>query len=507
MRDEGHIRHKGTGRKEISARSFLKPFPQGSALRQDAVIKGVHSLAGAGVSVYLVGGVLRDLAIGRPPERDYDFVLEGDVRNISEQAARRFRGTSFLLDKDTLSYRVVVKPRGREPGATLDFSPVKGGCIVEDLMLRDFTVNALAVSLQDIFTEEGPFALDPAGGIDDAGVRLLRSTGKGALKDDPLRALRALRLAQCCGLEIGKDTLRLISRAAPLLSAVSRERIRDELALIFSCPGAPASVELIYRCGMAAVILPAIAGWEDIGGYALKSHSMKTLEEAERIIEGVCAGVFLDEYPELKTHIGGSIGVVGRAALLKLAAFLHDAGKPLAISRESGALRFIGHDELGAAPVKEMLAGLKFSRQAAAWVSLLVRNHHRAFMLAVLEKPSPKARAHFFRAVGGEAGLSLLLLALADARATRGEEDTELLSTVKEMLGFYYDVYTVERPVPLIDGREIMGIFNVPEGRKVGAILKRIAEGVEGGVVSDREEAIDYVKKWLETGGRRNGKT
>lgn len=496
------IKHKGssgTGRKENSARLFLKPFPRAAALASDPVIKGMRSIAvQEGAAAYLAGGVLRNLALSRPPAPDYDFVSGGDIKKISERAARMFKGASFLLDKETPSYRVVVKARGRRRAVVLDFSPIKGGGIMEDLKARDFTVNALGISLDEAFSGE-PRVLDPTGGLKDAAKKVLRAASPGVFDEDPLRVMRAVRISQQYGLKIARETLALMRSKAGLLSSVSRERVRDELILMFSCPGTVRSVELMYGCGIIDAILPEAGGWAKLDGYNLKAHALATLAEAEFIIEGVSSGEYLAPFPGLRAYLRGSIGPLSRIALLKLAAFFHDAGKPLAISRESGRLRFIGHDDRGAPVVKEMMTRLRFSGKAAKELASMVRNHHRAFMLADLKEPTPRARAHFFRAAGGEPGLLLLLLALADARATRGEEDTELLAVAAAMFSFYWGQYTRRRPKPILGGREIMKAFKVPEGRIVGEIIGKISEGVEKGVVTDRKEAIAYVREWLKS--------
>ncbi|MFQ5736547.1 MAG: HD domain-containing protein [Thermodesulfobacteriota bacterium] len=462
------------------------------------MINGVLTAAEAGgLEVFLVGGVLRNLAIGARPGRDYDFVLEGGgVKALSEKAARVFGGTSFLLDKETSSYRVVSKARGRRPALVLDFSSIKGGSIIDDLRARDFTVDAIGMDLREISCAV-PRVMDPAGGLVDAAERRLRAASPGVFDADPLRVMRALRVSQGYGLGINRETLALMEAKSALLASVSAERVRDELILIFTAPGTPASMEFAYRCGVIEAVLPAAAGWEEVDGYRLKAHAIKTLEEAEAIVEGVRSGAYLARHARLRAYLGSGAGPLSNAALFKLVAFFHDAGKPCTLSRESGRLRFIGHEGKGAAIVKELLAGLRFARRVCSDAARIVGNHHRAFMLAALREPTPRARAHFFRAAGGQTGLMLLLLALADARATRGGEDPEMLALVDRMLSFYYNTYTRKRPRPLLNGREIMETFGVEQGPCVGMIMGWVSKGVEQGVVTNRKEAVEYVRERL----------
>jgi len=155
----------------------------------------------------------------------------------------------------------------------------------------------------------------------------------------------------------------------------------------------------------------------------------------------------------------------------------------------------MGHEQKGRALASNILAGLKLSRRTAAFVSTMAGNHHRMFALASLKRPSPRSKAHFFRSVGAEEGLMLVLLALADARATRGGEDPALLDAAEDLLAFYYTTYRKRRPRPLLNGREVMELFGVPEGREVGCILAMISEGVEAGEISTRAEAVEYVMR------------
>ncbi len=500
---------KITAKGRQTALSFFKELPSAIPLREDPVIKEVHrSAEKKGYEVYLVGGALRNIAMGKPLVPDYDFIFEGDIKAFSEEVARALHGTSFLLDKETSSYRVAFK----SIGPTLDFSPIKENDIIYDLKKRDFTVNAMALALSGLFTRKKPLILDPCNGVEDSASGILRVSSKGVIREDPLRALRAIRLSQQYRLKISGETVKLINASGGLLKRTSAERVREELVLIFLYPGTAGSLKSIFSSGIVEAILPGLKGWEDINGYDLLDHALKTVDEAESIIGGISRkkrGVYLN----LKEHFGGSVGSLKRAAYFKLAAFLHDIGKPHNMTREAGRLRFIGHDLEGSRVVKDVLMRLKFSRKVAGGLSNLVRNHHRIFIMADLKERTNRARGHFFRASEGEggewsgAGLDLILLALADARATRGAEDPVLKNLADELLDFYFNVYMKEKPRPLLTGAEIMKTFKIPEGKLVGEIIDKISEGVEKGLVSNKKEAVSFVKRWLASRGVVSGRT
>ncbi len=477
------------------ARSYFRGLKQAPILRADPVLKSIHSLAQKeDTEVYLVGGLIRNLILSEKIVPDYDFAVKDGLKGFPDKIAALLKGTAFVLDKEAPSYRVVVK-KG-EGKVTLDFSPVKDNDIILDLKKRDFTVNASAISLPELFEGKKPL-IDPLGCLSDAKRKVLRAASSGAFKDDPLRCLRAVRLSQQYGLKIEPSTIKLIKGSARLLKRTSAERIRDELIIIFTTPGTAKSLRLLFDLSIIKTILPEIAGWDDVEGYDLLTHSLKTVTEAEKALSGLSARTFPKVHKELKAHFSGSIGPVGKGAFFKLAAFFHDTGKPYTISRQQGRLRFIGHDFEGSRAVKDILRRLKFSRAFIGEASNLIKNHHRVFMLAKLEEATPRAKAHLLRASGDEAGVDLLLLSLADARATRGGEDKELSKLVKEMLEFYYGAYKRKRPKPLLTGHEIMRIFSVPEGSLVGQIMNKVSEGVEAGAIKNKRQAIKNIKDWL----------
>jgi putative nucleotidyltransferase with HDIG domain len=432
--------------------------------------------------------MMRNAALGLPLPFDYDLAIEGDVKTFSEKLAGVLGGNFFLLDEESNTWRVVKK--GAYTPYTIDTAPLKGGDILTDLARRDFTVNSLAVSVEELFCTAEPVIVDPLAGMKDLKAKLLRIVYDQAFDDDPLRILRAVRVSQQCALKITEETEAIIEKKAPLLAETARERIGDELLMIFSYPGTAWGVAELFDLGIVKTVLPELCGWEDVDGYNLLDHTLKTLAEAEALVTG-------PSFAESKEHFAGYVGNVRRSAFLKLGAFFHDVGKPAAMRRDGDVFSFIGHDIEGEELTKKILKRLRVGRKVTGEVAKLVRNHHRVFTLASLKEPSMRSRIHFFNAVGGEAGLDLLFLALADARATRGGEDEELRSLVEQMLSFYYDVYRKKEQKPILGGKEIMETFGIPEGVLVGEIMRKVSEAVETGVVRSKKGAVRYIRQWL----------
>lgn len=489
--DMDRIIEKEKGR-ETEALSFFDRL--GLFLSHDIYISEVCAcISACGVKGYLVGGLLRDLALNRGSAKDYDFVVSGMAGEVAGLAAGRLGGSFFLLDRLSGAYRAVIK-RGAAV-VTLDFSLMRGSSIEDDLKARDFTVNAMAADLS-AFSQGRAVVIDPSNGLADASASVLRAVGEGAFVEDPLRCVRAVRLSHCCGIEIEPATMALARAAAGLLKATAAERIREELIQIFECRRSANAISRLYELGIMDVIAPVLSGWKNVEGYDLLGHSLATLNEADRLLDELSAGTFISHHEELRAFIARRIGPIGMDVFFRVCAFLHDIGKPLAIDRESGRLRFIGHDSAGAQLAKDMLLGLRFSKAFSTALSGVIKNHHRAFMLFLLPERSARARAHFFRASGGSSGVTLLLLALADARATSGRRDPALEALVSEMLGFYYSVYLKKKPRPILTGKEIMKIFSLAEGKAVGEALRAVSRGVEEGAIKTRKDAVSYLSRW-----------
>ncbi len=387
----------------------------------------------------------------------------------------------------------------------------------------------MSIGVAELFTGDAPRLLDPCNGLDDAARLRLRMASKKAFVEDPLRCLRAVRIAQQYGLKITPDTAAALKKASLLLIGVAPERIREELTAIFRCAGTSRAVSAFYDLGIIEAILPEARSWPRAGGlnpfkgYDLLTHSLATLDEAEALIDEATgmaepsqrAGNLFPGLAEiLSRHFDCPAGSLDRKVFFKMAAFFHDAGKPLTVARTSGRLCFTGHDHEGAVLINGIFKRLRFSGRVAAGMANLVKNHHRGFALAKLKKRSDRAEAHLLRVVEGVDGVwkgaavDLLLLSVADVRATRKgvepsqREDRRFLKFVNEMLRFYYEHFLRKRSVPLMSGREIMRTFKIPEGHLVGEIIKKISEGIETGAVKDKKEAAVYIRKWLKSAGR-----
>jgi len=471
-------------------------------IKNDPVIRVIYdAVSSAGVKAYLVGGALRNLILSRPLGADYDVVMDCKVMEMANLLGKRLQGSPFLIDKAFGSYRISIK---RDSGIfNIDLSSYNGKDIMEDLNNRDFTINAMAVDINTIFRNTEVALIDIFSGQADAENKTIREVKPGIFDDDPLRLLRAVRISAQYDLTIDKTTERYINTKAELLTTSSWERIRDEFFIILECQHAVNHLKRLYELSLLHEIIPEIRVWDDQpGGYNLVYHAFKTLEEGEWLMNNL--KVFV---PEFAGNIDSSfrmlMGNVSQKGLFKLALFIHDAGKPETLKQEGEIISFIGHDVRGEVISKQLGRRLKLSRNATAFISKLVRNHHRVFNLAALERLTDRSKAHLFRVMGegsvwDSTGAFILLLTLADARATRGGDDPELAYFIKSLIAFYYKIYLVKQPRPILNGNEIMDIFNIPEGVAVGRLSRKLAEAEGVGIIKNKKDAVKFLKNLRE---------
>ncbi|MFZ5591243.1 MAG: HD domain-containing protein, partial [Bacillota bacterium] len=380
--------------------------------------------------------------------------------------------------------------------------------------------------------------IDPAGGLADLRAGLIRAVGDSALRDDPLRCLRAFRLAGQLGFALEAGTVRLIQEAAPGLVRCAGERICAELVAILLLPSAAQRVrEMEEAASLWSTIFPFLAPLQGMeqGGHHVDDvweHSLKTLQYFEAMVQsgwrgGEChrhgdgdRGLLVISSREGKNaagqveHLAGLVGreylwqpLAGgrpRLFLLKLACLLHDAGKQFC-RRYAGDGKYIfySHHQLGRPLALEAARRLRLSRREAELLALLVEMHMQPLFLYKNSAPGglPGARAlhRLYRRAGDELP-GLLALSLADvasSRLTAGrEEDFDLY---RQFIGRLWRHYRRQvgagRPPRLLNGRDICRLLGVRPGPLVGRLLEELAVAQLEGRVRDRAQAEALVRQ------------
>ena len=489
--------------------------------------------AARGVAAWLVGGAVRDLALGRAPT-DMDLAVEGDGLALARAYADAVGAAFVPLDDERLTGRVVLPG---PPPLTIDFATLRAPTIEGDLRLRDFTLNALALPLSTQHSALSTLPdtlLDPTGGLADLRAGLLRACGPTSLTDDPLRVLRAGRLLATLGLRPAPELAEQLRAAMPGLDGVAAERLRDELLKLLDAPAAAPALRYLDACGALTRLIPELEPARDcaqprVHFLPVLAHILETVAALDWILANVEHGpqraapsapealpVAVRTHPELskalpyREELAALMGErrsggVRRRALLKLAALLHDNAKPQTkVSHPDGSITFYGHQELGADIAAQILRRLRLSRTDAAYVVLVVREHMRPGQLRTSEVITARAVARLFRDMG-DAGPDLLLHELADHLAAQGPNSSPAgwdahLAFVEALLTSYYSL-PPERRVPLLDGRDLMAALGLAPGPLVGALLREIAEAQAAGELSTREEALALARGLVD--GRR----
>jgi len=477
---------------------------------QDARVEAVlHGLISLGIESYLIGGAVRDFMLGKSLSPDLDLAVKGDgiqaARNVIETA--RQRATVIPLDATHGTSRVVLHG---SPPVTLDFSPFKGDTICDDLRKRDFTINALALSTRDIFAGiSRSDVIDPTGGLGDLAEKRVRACSGDAFLDDPLRIVRAFRFSASLGFEISPDTLAMIPPSLKGLSAISIERIRDELVAILSCERSEPALAAMDTAGVVDAIFPefrAMKGCPQNYYHHLDvwAHTLETVRNLESLLKGD-----LDRFGAFAGTVYSYVNeepVKGRPRrwLLKMAALFHDAGKPASLSVDpDGRIRFFGHEKISTAIFETSGARLKLASREIRTVAEWISGHMRPGILtadSVSRRAVLKLRRRFERDLIG-----LLLLFLADLEATRGParhpgQQARAWSGVLTALEFCAELEHQPRE-RLLSGRDLIDEFGLKEGPYLGMILARLAELQDAGDVTTRSEAVSEVKEIL----RRDG--
>jgi poly(A) polymerase len=315
------------------------------------------------------------------------------------------------------------------------------------------------------------------------------------MREDPLRVLRAVRFAAELGFAIEPGTLVLMRKAAGRLATVAAERVVRELFILLEMPASAGFIRLLDGIGGLEAVLPEIAPMKGCGQNAYHhrdvwGHTLEALEHLEGIL-GALEGHFAGAAAQVKR----CLSQVHRKAVLKLALLLHDCGKPAARARRPGGgdFTFHRHDTLGASLAAAAAERLRLSKDDRESLALLVRHHMHLYALASPEA-GPKTLVRWFRR-HGERMIPLILLYMADTRATRGPalaeaERERLLAWGREAVAAYYgEIRERLGRKPLVTGRDLAAMGIAP-GPAMGRILRAVREAQDAGTVQTAEQAL-----------------
>ncbi|MDA0180338.1 HD domain-containing protein [Solirubrobacter phytolaccae] len=439
----------------------------------------------AGETAWLVGGAVRDRLIGRDTD-DVDLAIPGDPKRAAKAIAKASGATAFQLSGAFGAWRVVA------PGHAwhVDLVTLLDDDILADLAKRDFTINAMAEPLG------GGALVDPHGGREDLARRVVRMVSERALEEDPLRSLRAVRIAVELELEIDGETGLAAARHAAGVARVAWERVFAELKRVVSAEAVRRGLTIMETYGLTEIVLPeltALRGIEqsrfhhaDVYNHTLEVLDCVALLQRDPVAAGLDAGVAALLAQPLSDELT-------RGDALRWAALLHDAAKPATRGFHGGRVTFMGHDAAGAQLARDVLGRLKASTKLRDYVAAVTLHHLDAGFL-VHERPLDRRTVWRYLRATQPYSADTTIFTVADRLATRGDNAEPAieahLEVARELLAAAREEDTAGPTSPLVRGDELIREAGVPAGRQLGTILAQLEEDRYAGAIATREEAI-----------------
>ena len=455
----------------------------------DAVSLSRSALADE-AGIWIVGGAIRDAVLGEQV-RDIDLaVTPGEEKRCARTIADAAGGALFPLSEEHGTWRAISADRAWHA----DVSALRAETIEADLRARDFTVNAVAVPLQ------GGEPIDPTGGLDDAGGRILRVVSERSFSGDPLRLLRAPRLAAHHRLVLDPGTAELARKESGRASEPAGERQFAELRGMVAGPDPLRALEVMDELDVTAAVLPELAGLRGVvqtPNHHLDVHG-HTLAVLERLLEVESdLPCFAGESAEGVAALLAEplADEITRGGALRFGALLHDIGKPATRAMRGPYVTFAGHDRAGAELIGSICKRLRTSRGLSTHLQGLALHHlHLGFL--VHERPLSRRTIYDYLKKTEPVGADVTLLTAADRLAARGEgplasdEMIEAhLELVREMLPEALAWHT-DPPRPPLDGDELAAEVGIEPGPRMGEILEALRAAAFSGEVTSREEAL-----------------
>ncbi len=427
---------------------------------------------------YTVGGYVRDLFLNRQ-SKDIDFVTVGSGIDVAEALANKLgRGAHLCVFQNFGTAQVKYKSTEiefvgarRESYRRDSRKPiVEDGTLDDDISRRDFTINAMALCVNN---ERFGELIDKFGGVEDLQQKIIRTPLDPDItfSDDPLRMMRAVRFATQLNFTIFPETFEAITRNAHRISIISKERINDELMKIMSSPKPSIGWKLLQQCGLLKLIFPeldAMKGVEVVNGRGHKDNFFHTLEVVD------------------------NVALKSTDVWLRWAALMHDIAKPVTKRWDNNiGWTFHNHNFIGAKMIPRIFRSMKLPlNEKMKYVQKLVELHMRPIALVEEEVTDSAVRRMLFEA--GDDIEDLMTLSEADITSKNQEKVRRFLDNftiVRQKLIEIEEKDRIRNFQPPISGEDIMQIFNIPPCREIGLIKEHIKNAILDGKIPNERDA------------------
>lgn len=441
---------------------------------------------------YLVGGAIRDLLMQRHPT-DIDIAVDGEAAAFAGAIANRVRARVVPIGKpDQTTYRVTSRDM------LIDITDLAGASLESDLRRRDFTVNAMAYDLH------AHQLIDILGGQADIAARRIRMVAEQAFVDDPLRLLRAFRMAAILDFDIAPETLAAIQRHSPRIDQPAGERLRAELIQLLACPASARQVQTMSDCGLLTCLVPEMQPMQDCRqnthhDFDVYEHTLRAYVATEACLQSAgrisrALGKRYQQSPYRRTT----------GAILKYAVLLHDIGKPDTRRVDAdGDVHFYGHAERSANLAEAIHKRLRLSKPECEQARMIIAHHGRPLDLLSARKAGnlgSRGINRLFRECDPWTP-EVLLHALGDTLGKKKAPDPAIdlaQHFIKDLIRDYFDRF---RPLadqqPLVSGRDLMDYFGLKPSTLIGDLLNALEEERLAGRITTHKEALNCASEYL----------
>lgn len=401
------------------------------------------------VTLFLVGGSVRDLLLNRQTT-DIDFTLQSDALTFARMFADSIKAPFIPLEEDPPTARVIVSPLDSVPSQLqIDFTQFRGETLVDDLRLRDLTINAMAIPLEAIIESDNPEVIDPCDGQSDLSSRLLRFPSEQVIVDDPLRMMRIFRFAAQLDFEISEDSLEHVQKHHHLLPNVSQERIRDELLKTLNVEKSAPHLQNMCMAGLIAHAFPT-------GN--IRSDYWDVLDYFEKY---PLPESFKSHRDEINSYLNEEIALfANRKSMIKLCILFQDS-------------------------VKNIGNLLKLSRKSVQFLKSLVSGHQ----LLLNSNYTRYEIIDFLRdAVSDWWGILLFSTVIHPISYERINKTVDI---------YYNHLLPILKQGRLLTGEDLIRNFGLKEGKEIGILLEQVEKRQFYGEIRTRDEAMQIVENMM----------